>query len=177
MTFLLERAEFFEEHGIRPRSLKVTTISALMGEIVKGTANLAQLSVHGNYRAITAQDMGKVYSRNTSQKQLSASKYSQKAVKENQAAEGLSANVPDFNEISQGDSAASVSDVRGGKPMDWAIAILKKREQAHVLQMGGKLLRGSFAECLKEPDGQIGPDLTISQEVILPEKKEKRTKK
>ena len=31
MTFLLERAEFFEEHGIRPHSLKVKTISALMG--------------------------------------------------------------------------------------------------------------------------------------------------
>ena len=36
MTFLLEREDFYEEHGIRPRSLKVTTISSLMGEFVKG---------------------------------------------------------------------------------------------------------------------------------------------
>ena len=58
--------------------------------------------------------------------------------------------------------------------MDRALAILKKREQAHVLQMGGKLLRESFVGSLKEPDGQIDPGLAISQEVILPGKKEKK---
>ena len=59
MTLLLERADFLEEdHGIRPHSLKVTTISSLMGEIIQGRANLAQLAVQRNYRALTAQDMG-----------------------------------------------------------------------------------------------------------------------
>ena len=29
-----------------------------MGEIAQGEANLAQLAVQGNYRALTAQDMG-----------------------------------------------------------------------------------------------------------------------
>ena len=36
--------------------------------------------------------------------------------------------------------------------------------------------RGSFVGSLKEPDFQIEPDLAISQEVILPEKKEKKNK-
>ena len=59
MAFLLKRVNFNEEdHGIRPHSLKVTSISALMNEIVKGKGNLAQLSAQGNYRAVTASDMG-----------------------------------------------------------------------------------------------------------------------
>ena len=36
MILLLERADFREENGIRPHSLKVTTISALMGGLSKG---------------------------------------------------------------------------------------------------------------------------------------------
>ena len=78
MIILLERANFqVVGHGIRPHSLKVTTISSLMTEIVKGKGNLAQLSVQGNYRAITAADMGKIYSRNIAQQQLHVSKFSQ----------------------------------------------------------------------------------------------------
>ena len=61
--------------------------------------------------------------------------------------------------------------------MDWALEILKKREQAHVLQRDGELLRESFAERVSEPDGQMEPDLAISQEVILPEKKAKEKKR
>ena len=56
MTCLLERANFLEEeHGIRPRILKVTTISALMAEIVKGcksgtiVGSGQQPSGHGRY--------------------------------------------------------------------------------------------------------------------------------
>ena len=45
MTILLERANYLEERSIRPRSVKVTTISALMAEIAKGNANLSQFSV------------------------------------------------------------------------------------------------------------------------------------
>ena len=35
MILLLERADFWDAIGIRPHSLKATTISALMGEIDK----------------------------------------------------------------------------------------------------------------------------------------------
>ena len=70
MTVPLERANSIQKpHGIRPHSLKVTTISALTKEIVKGNGNLAQLCVQGNYRAITAADMGKIYSRDIAQQQ------------------------------------------------------------------------------------------------------------
>ena len=124
MTFLLERADFFEEHGIRPHSLKVTTISALMGEIAKGKGNLAQLSVQGNYRAATAQEMGKIYSRNIANQQLFVSKYAQKTVKENQNAEILPPDLPDFKEVSRGDNALLTKEVQGGKPLDWALDLL-----------------------------------------------------
>ena len=79
MTISLERANFLEKpQGIRPHSLKVTTISALTTEIVKGGGNLAQLSARGNYRAITAADMGGIYSRNVAQQQLYVSKFPKK---------------------------------------------------------------------------------------------------
>ena len=84
MAIPLERANFLEKpHGIRPHSLKVTTISALTTEIVKGDGNLAQLSAQENYRAIAAADMGEIYSRNVAQQQLYVSKFPQKSVKEN----------------------------------------------------------------------------------------------
>ena len=70
MTVPLDLAEFHDDRGIRHHSLKVTTISAIMGEISKGNANLAQLAVQGNYRAGAAQDMEKVYSRNLAQRQI-----------------------------------------------------------------------------------------------------------
>ena len=60
--------------------------------------------------------------------------------------------------------------------MDRALDLLKIREQTDGLQRSGTLLRESFVGSLKEPDGQIEPDLTISQEIILPVKKEKKNK-
>ena len=42
VTYLLELAGQPHGRGIRPRSLKVTTISALMAEVAKGQANLSQ---------------------------------------------------------------------------------------------------------------------------------------
>ena len=101
MAILLKRVNFTEEgHGIRPRSLKVTAISSLMDEIVKGKGNLAQLSAQGNYRAVTASDMGEIYSRNIDQQQLHVSKFAQKSVHENQNTEPALAveKVPDFAE-------------------------------------------------------------------------------
>ena len=48
-----------------------------MTEVGKGQGNLSQLAIRGNYRAATAQDMSKVYSRNISHRQLFASKFAQ----------------------------------------------------------------------------------------------------
>ena len=77
MDYLLEVADRPEGHGIRPRSLKVTTISALMTVVAKCQENLAKLAIRGNYRAVAAQDMDKVYSRNIEQQQLSVSDFAQ----------------------------------------------------------------------------------------------------
>ena len=100
-AFLLERADFLEEyHGIWPHSLKVTTISALMGEIAQLKANLAQLAVRGNYRALSAPDMEKTYSRNLAQRLISVSNFAQKSFKGNQNAQGTPPNILDFVEIS-----------------------------------------------------------------------------
>ena len=77
MTIILVKTNYLEEHSIRPHSLKVTAISAIMEEIVKGDANLAQLSARVNYRAAKARDMGGVYSRNIAHRQLFVSKLAQ----------------------------------------------------------------------------------------------------
>ena len=45
MTILLFLAGYKEDHGVRPRSLKVTTIFTLMGEIAKGNANSSHLAI------------------------------------------------------------------------------------------------------------------------------------
>ena len=59
MTCLLGIEELPEGDGIRPRSLKVKTISVLMTEVAKGQADLSQLAIQGNYRPVTSQDMDK----------------------------------------------------------------------------------------------------------------------
>ena len=75
MSVLLSLADVHGDRGIRPHSLKVTTIDVLMVGIAKGKANLSQLAFQGNYRAFNAQDMGNVYSRNFAQRQISAPKF------------------------------------------------------------------------------------------------------
>ena len=118
MILLLEGSDFWEENGIRPRSLKVTTISALTGEIVTGKANLAQLAAQWNYRAVDDQDMRNGYSRNLAHQQLFVSNFAQKSFIGNQNADGLNANVPDFAGKSHGDSASLNIEVHGRNP--WA---------------------------------------------------------
>ena len=49
-----------------------------MGDIAKGKANLPQSAAQGNYRAVTAQEMGRVYSRNLAQRQIAFSNSAQK---------------------------------------------------------------------------------------------------
>ena len=123
----------------------MTTISALTTEIAKGGGNLAQLSAQGNYRAITAADMGKIYSRNIAQQQLYVSKFSQKAVKENQNAEPALAvaNVPDFEEVKNPeDSNAWSKEVSGEKPRGWDLALLKSRQESDVLKRSSDTISG-----------------------------------
>ena len=79
MTSLLFQAWNPDGHGIRPRSLKVATISTLMTEVAKGRENLSRLAIQGQYRAATAQDMAVVYSRNLAQRQIFFSKFAQQA--------------------------------------------------------------------------------------------------
>ena len=79
VTYLLEADGHPECHGVRPRSLRVTTISALTTEVAKGQENLSQLAIRGNYRVVADQDMARAYPRNIAQRQLSASGFSTRA--------------------------------------------------------------------------------------------------
>ena len=80
MPSLLFQAEKPECHWIRPHSQKVTTISTLItAVIIKGQADLSQLAIQGNYGAVAAQDMDKVYSRNLAHQQISVARLPQGA--------------------------------------------------------------------------------------------------
>ena len=78
MTYLLEISGRPEGQGVSPRGLKVTTISALMAEVVKGRENLPHLAIQGNYRAVTSQEMDNAHSSNVDQRQLFVAKFAQK---------------------------------------------------------------------------------------------------
>ena len=82
MTYLLEVTGYPEGHGVRPRSLKDTTISALMMAVARGQANLSQVAIRGDYKAVAAQDMAKVYPRNIEQRKLSVPNFAQSAFQE-----------------------------------------------------------------------------------------------
>ena len=145
MSILLFLAERREDRGIRPHSLKATTIDVIMGEIVKGKANLSQLAAQGNYRAATAQDMGKVYSRNLAQpQQIFVSKFDPKIPMGDSNADSLTIDLPEFSAISQGDGTSLIKEVQGGRPADWAMYLSKDREQIDVLKKGRTILREAF---------------------------------
>ena len=95
-------------------------------------ANLAQLAAQGNYRAATAQDMEKVYSRNLAQQQIPVSKLAQKSFSENTNADGLPNDIPEFSEKVQGGGDTINLEVHGEKPLGWDLSILQKREQLDV---------------------------------------------
>ena len=133
MSILLFLAEHPEDHGIRPHWLKVPTIAVLMVGIVKGEANPPQLEARGNYRAATAQDMGKVYSRNLAQQQIFVSKLDQGIPKGNKNGDSLPIDLPEFSEISQGDGTSINKEFRGKNHDDWDMSVLKDREHLDVL--------------------------------------------
>ena len=127
MTVLLDLAGVREENGIRPHSLKVATISGLMGEIAKGKKNLSQLAPQGNYRAATSHDMGMAYSRNLAQQQqIFLSKFAQKTSRGDTNAESPPNDLPEFSEISQGGGSSLNKEFHVVKPMDWDLSILQK---------------------------------------------------
>ena len=97
-----------------------------MGGIAKGKGNLAQLAAQGNYRAATAQDMGKVYSRNFDQKQIFVAEFPRGTSSENTNAEWPPIDLPEFSETIQGGGASLNQEVKGGKPTDWDLSILQK---------------------------------------------------
>ena len=103
MTSLLFQAGHPESHGVRPHSLKVTTISTLMTEVIKGRANLSQLAIQGNYMDVAAQDMANVYSRNLAQRQIFVSRLAQKAFRRNRNVESLTTDPPEIADECQTD--------------------------------------------------------------------------
>ena len=79
VTSLLTMANLPERHGVRPRSLNVTMISALIPEVITGNANSAQIAIQGNYRDIATHDMTEIYPRGVAHQRLSASNFAQSA--------------------------------------------------------------------------------------------------
>ena len=76
----------------------------------------------------------------------------------------------------RGDSSKLAADVRGGKPTEWALEMLKLRQNADVLKRSSVVLREAVGGKIQEPDGQVENIPTISQETPLVEKEEKRKK-
>ena len=72
-----------------------------MTEVFKGQSNLSQLEIRGNYRAVAAHDMAKVYSRNLAHRENFGSRLAHKASKENRNAESITTDPPGISEEAQ----------------------------------------------------------------------------
>ena len=165
---LLFLSEHPEDRGIRPHSLKVTTIDVIMGEIVKGEANLSQLAAKGNYRAATTQDMGKVYLRNSAQqKQIPVSKFAQKNSQRGKNDDSLPCDLQEFSEISRRDGIFLTKAVQGRRPADWDMSLLRDREHLDVLKKGRTISRRPILGNAI-PGDQNKNGLLVSQETIFP---------
>ena len=136
MPSLLFQAEKPECHWIRPHSQKVTTISTLItAVIIKGQADLSQLAIQGNYGAVAAQDMDKVYSRHMAHHhhhhhhhhQICVSRLAQKSCQGNRGVEFIADGPPGISEECLTGKKSTRADFLGRKPVDRAIDILKKR--------------------------------------------------
>ena len=81
---------------------------------------------------LAARDMAKVYSRNIAQKQLFVSNFAQRAFRENTSIESTVAGAPAFS-AGQGPGETSLEiELRGPKPDEWALNILKKTGSVDV---------------------------------------------
>ena len=141
MAYLLEVAEGPGRRGIRPRSLKVATISALMTEAAKGQANLPKLAIQGNYRAVAAQDMAKVYSRNIAH-QLFVPDLEQFAFRRAAISDSITEDPSVYLENRQESGMSSFeTEPMVLNPAGCAIIVLAKRENADVLGKDKMALR------------------------------------
>ena len=117
-----------------------------MTEVGKGQPNLSQLAIQGNYRAVDAQDMDKVYSRNIAKQQLFASKFAQSAFQENKIAEPIAGGPPVFSEEKFTGETSLDTEFHGLKQADRALNILKKMESSGVLKKDRMAARSSSGE-------------------------------
>ena len=97
-----------------------------MKEFAKGTSDLSQLSIHGNYRAVAAQDVEDVYSRNVARKHIFVSKFAQKAIQDNKSADSIVESPSAFSGDKPPDKTPLDTEFQGLKPADCALAILKR---------------------------------------------------
>ena len=83
--------------------------------------------------------MAKGYSRNLAHRQIFVSRLAQKAFKENRNAESLTTDPPEIAEANQIDEKYPNAEILGGGTADWALAILKKRENLEVIKRTERL--------------------------------------
>ena len=169
MPCLLFQAGHPEGHGIRPHSLKVTTISTLMTEVIKGQANLYQLAIQGNYRAVAAHGMDGVYSRNLAHREIFVSRLAHKAFRVNRCAESIADGTPEISEARQTDKKSPNADFICQKPVGWAPAILETGTSG-CLKKDRKPLSESFGEVVL-PNGQLESGPLAIQVTLSPHKK------
>ena len=108
---------------------------------------------------------GEIYSRNVAQQQLYVSKPPQKSVKENQYAEPLLAvaNIPGFEEAKIRKILKNRGEEVNGKTREWALDLLKTRQDSDVLKRSSGIIREASFEKL-DPGGQPDSSPTIGPE-------------
>ena len=143
MTSLLPQAGHPECHGIRPHSLKVTTISTLMTEVIKGRANKPQVAIQGNCSAFTAHDMDKVYSRNLAHRQIVVSRLARKDFQGNRDAESIVEDPPESLEECQTDEKSLIPRISRSKTGRLGHRYAEEAGNARCLKKGSIGLKGS----------------------------------
>ena len=98
MILLLERADFWGENGIRPHSLKVTTISALMGGLSKEKRILRNWRPSGTIGKSRPKTWGSLFAKFSSDATFCPEFRPGNRLSKNRNADGLNSNIPDFAE-------------------------------------------------------------------------------
>ena len=122
---LLFQAGRPDGHGVRRHSLMFKTNSALVSEVTKYRAISPQLAIQGNYRALAARDMDKVYSRILAHPLISAAQFPQKDSRWNKDAESIVAGQSVFSEERTTDKNPGHLNFWAKKPAEWDLALLK----------------------------------------------------
>ena len=133
MTHLLDLVGPPKCHGVRPRSLKVTTIPPLMAETAKGQANLHQLAIHWDRRGVAARDMANIYARNIARQKPPASNFARNACLTDNIPESIKNDPPVFSENTHRDGwRVSDSEFKGVKPHDRALKLSGARKFGYL---------------------------------------------